>query len=88
MALVEEGGHLSDFCLTDCEGMEKYLDIFAWPCLDSSKQVSGVILFVEDVTEPVLRIRERVSFMDTLVHDLKVPVVGNDRILCMLEQNH
>lgn len=71
--------------LTSDGANEKYCDVFAWPSLGQDGKAAGIIAFFDDVSERVLRAKQRDSFLDTLAHDLKVPVVGNDRILQLIE---
>ncbi|MBI2812402.1 MAG: PAS domain S-box protein [Candidatus Melainabacteria bacterium] len=59
-------------------------DLAAWPIKDIADAVTGVILITADATERAKLSRQREDFVATLTHDLKNPLIGQDRMLKLL----
>jgi PAS domain S-box-containing protein len=56
-------------------------DLAAWPIRDTSGVITGVILITANVTERAQLARQRDDFVATLTHDLKNPLLGQNRML-------
>ena len=56
-------------------------DLAAWPVREASGAITGVVLITANVTERAMLVRQREDFVATLTHDLKNPLIGQDRVL-------
>jgi signal transduction histidine kinase len=73
--------------LTDSENghqSEVYWNCFGWPFYKSNSEEREIIVVAIDVTREVLLDQFREEFLAAVAHDIKNPVVGQERILSAL----
>jgi len=80
----------SEFRVASGEGREKYYfcDLTIWPVKDADDVTAGLIILTIDVTERVKLANQREDFVATLTHDLKNPLIGQNRILELILAEH
>ena len=66
------------------EWQQKYWNIWAWPMAGEEDQVSEIVLVVMEVSDRVRLAHERDDLYATIAHDLRVPLLGANRILDLL----
>jgi PAS domain S-box-containing protein len=65
---------------------DAFCDLTVWPVKDDCDQIVGLVILTVEVTERVKLAKQREDFVATLTHDLKNPLIGQDRMLeLMLE---
>lgn len=71
--------------MPDSQGsQEKFFDLTVWPVKDDEQQNIGLVLLTVEVTERVKLGKQREDFVATLTHDLKNPLIGQNRILGLI----
>jgi signal transduction histidine kinase len=63
------------------ESEPHYWNISAWPIFDDHTAVAEIVLVITDVTDRVRLLNERDDLYATLAHDLRVPLLGAERVL-------
>ncbi|HEY9869260.1 MAG TPA: ATP-binding protein [Candidatus Obscuribacterales bacterium] len=66
------------------EWRQKYWNIWAWPIAGEEDRVSEIVLVVMEVSDRVRLAHERDDLYATIAHDLRVPLLGANRILDLL----
>lgn len=78
---------LKPFRLDNCEicnmdGNSRYWDVAVWPVKNyKGDAISGLVLIAEDVTPRVNRNRQRDEFIASMIHDMNVPLSGQQMVL-------
>ena len=91
--LLSAGGQLprKQFSLTDSETGERsevYWNCFGWPFHKTNRDEREHIIVAIDVTREVQLDQFREEFLAAVAHDIKNPVVGQERILSSLLKTH
>ncbi len=58
-----------------------FVDLAIWPVKADDNKVVGLVILVADVSERVKLAEQREDFVATLTHDLKNPLIGENRLL-------
>lgn len=66
---------------------ETFFDLTVWPVKDDENQSVGLVMLTVEVTERVKLGKQREDFVATLTHDLKNPLIGQNRILGLMLKN-
>ena len=64
--------------------LQRHWDLSLWPVADDHGELTGAVLQVVDCTEKVLLEQQRDDFVASVVHDIKNPLIGAERIFDML----
>jgi PAS domain S-box-containing protein len=67
---------------------DSYCDLTIWPVKEGADDTVGLIILTIDVTERVKLAKQREDFVATLTHDLKNPLIGQDRLLDLILGQH
>ncbi|MBX9691310.1 MAG: PAS domain-containing sensor histidine kinase, partial [Cyanobacteria bacterium] len=68
----------------ETETREVFCDLTIWPTKDEEEQVVGLVILIAEVTERVRLAQQREDFIATLTHDLKNPLIGQNRLLDLI----
>jgi len=60
---------------------DAFCDLTIWPVKDNSDRPVGLVVLIVEVTERVKLAKQREDFVATLTHDLKNPLMGQERLL-------
>jgi PAS domain S-box-containing protein len=67
---------------------DSYCDLTVWPVKAGADDTVGLIILTIDVTERVKLTKQREDFVATLTHDLKNPLIGQERLLDLILGQH
>jgi CheY-like chemotaxis protein/nitrogen-specific signal transduction histidine kinase len=68
--------------LATMDGGSRFWDIAIWPTKNyKADAISGLVLIAEDVTPRVNRNRQRDEFIASMIHDMNVPLSGQQMVL-------